>query len=205
MGALGAGPLDPGAPIPSPSSTWRERQEGCFYRQPFTVSPGLLPASGSGSERWVIPAAVGQLDLPGFPSGASLLWGTPHAHQAGCATQQGTLTSPWCQTSSASPTSVSLAVNERGVFLLLLLFCFLHGLFLFTERGRRKQLITVLWQRRLVLRSPRCLPGSRGAPWHPKTQGLNLSSWLPDEADASPSRCWEEVTGPILSPWGSSG
>lgn len=96
--------------------------------------------------------------------------------------------------------------EREGCFIIIAaILVFLHGFFLFTERGRRKQLIAVLWQRRLVLRSPRCLPGSRGAPQHPRTQGLNLSSWLPDEADASPSRCWEEVTGPILSPWGSSG
>lgn len=69
VGALGAGPLDPGAPIPSPSSTWRERQERCFYCQPFAVSPGLLPASGSGSEHWIIPPAV-----PAHSWG--LLWGS---------------------------------------------------------------------------------------------------------------------------------
>lgn len=142
-------------------------------------------------------AAVGQLDSLGFPYSASLLWGTPCSPGRPCNPESHRL-SLWCQTSSASPASVSLAVNERSIW-------FLHGLSLPTERGRRRQLIAVLRRRRSVLRSPGCLHGSQGAPQCPETQGLNLSSWLPEAADASPSRCWEEVTGPILSPRGSSG
>ena len=183
------------SPSPCPQGCCQPRGQDLSVGSSLLLSQPTQPTQG---------AAVGWLDLLGFLYSTLPLWGTPCSLGGPCNPASHQL-SPWCQTNSVSPASVSLAVNERGIFLLLPLFWFLHGLFLFTERGRRKQLIVVLWQRRSVLRSPRCLPESRGAPQHPETQGLNLSSWLPEAADASPSHCWEEVTGPILSPRGSSG
>lgn len=122
---------------------------------------------------------MGQLDLPGFPSAASLLWGTPHAPQAGCATQQGTLTSLWCQTNSASPTSVSLAVNERGGFLLLLLFCFFAWVFSLHRAGQEEAAHRGALAEKVSAALTQMLPwvsGCPAAPQDPRTQPLLLAS-----------------------------
>jgi len=79
---------DPGAPIPS-RARWRGRQGGgVFVHSPSPCPQGCCQPRGqdpsAGSSLLLPGAAVGWLDLLGFPSSASPLWGTPCSPDRPC-------------------------------------------------------------------------------------------------------------------------